>query len=135
LHFRKDVTSIEVNFRTFWFVMKNCRNKNGLPMKGIEMKPFHGGQNEYLYSDIGMGGHNLEFFVRLYSTDCSALYPWCWAAPAQLQRTPHLPSLRQRESCWARGIKAGWFIRARQCPASFATVLGDEPQLFEILRL
>jgi len=67
------VTSVEVNFRTFWFVMKNCRNKNGLPMKGIEMKPFHGGQNEYLYSDIG---GRLALGLDWPSGMVSYLRPW-----------------------------------------------------------
>jgi hypothetical protein len=39
--------------------MKNCTNKNGLPMKGVDMNLFHGGQYEYNYSHIGMGCHNL----------------------------------------------------------------------------
>src|SRR4030042_6736392 len=51
--------------------MKNCKNKNGLPMKWVMRQPFHGGQYEYYYSDIGMGCHNLELFARIYPTNGS----------------------------------------------------------------
>jgi len=51
--------------------MKNCRNKNGLPMKWVMRQPFHGGHYEYYYSDIGMGCHNLELFARVYPTNVS----------------------------------------------------------------
>jgi hypothetical protein len=53
--------------------MKNCRNKNGLPMKWVMKQPFHGGQYEYYYSDIGVGCHNLELFARIYPTNVSVL--------------------------------------------------------------
>jgi len=48
--------------------MKNYTNKNGLPMKGIDMKPFHGGQNEYFYSHIGMRLEVVLLVVGIHHT-------------------------------------------------------------------
>jgi len=38
-------------------------------MKGIETTPFHGGQNGYFYSHIGLGGNYLDLLSCLYSTN------------------------------------------------------------------
>src|SRR3989304_2075104 len=54
--------------------MKNCKNKDGLPMKWVTINLFHGGQYEYNYSHIGMGCHNLEFFACFYPANSSYLH-------------------------------------------------------------
>ena len=38
-------------------------------MKRIDTKPFHGGQNEYFYSHLGMGRYYLELFYCLHSAN------------------------------------------------------------------
>ena len=43
-------------------------------MKGIYMKPFHGGQNEYFYSHIGMGCDYLELLSCLHSANSSGFH-------------------------------------------------------------
>ena len=43
-------------------------------MKGVDMKPFHGGQNEYFYSHIGMGRDYLELLSCLHSANSSGFH-------------------------------------------------------------
>ena len=43
-------------------------------MKGIDIKPFHGGQNEYFYSHIGMGCDYLELLSCLHSANSSGFH-------------------------------------------------------------
>jgi hypothetical protein len=73
--------------------MKNYKNKNGLPMKRVDMNLFHGGQYEYNYSHIGMGCHNLELFAPLYPADRSHLYQ-----PDYRLDTVYLPTYHHRHS-------------------------------------
>ena len=68
--------------------MINCKNKNGLPMKWVDMNLFHRGQYEYNYSHIGIGCHNLELFVRFYSANSSHLYQ----TYQQLDTVHHTPN-------------------------------------------
>lgn len=44
-------------------------------MKGVDMKPFHGSQNEYFYSHIGMGCDYLELLSCLHSANSSGFHP------------------------------------------------------------
>src|SRR4030043_685284 len=66
--------------------MKNCTNKNALPMKWLMINLFHGGHYEHSFSHIGMGRRNLEFFARIYPTDRSYFHQ-----PAHRLDTVHHP--------------------------------------------
>jgi len=69
-------------------------------MKWVMRQPFHGGQYEHCYSDIGRGCHNLELFTRIYPANVSDFHQ----SDNRLD-TVHLPANHHRHYAVCRTQK------------------------------
>ncbi len=102
--------------------MKNCKNKNGLPMKWVMTNLFHEDHYEHSFSHIGMGRRNLEFFARIYPTDRSYFHQ-----PDHRLDTVHQPPNHHRYSAVC-GTQRQTSTRHLSSPVSKIPLAADSSQ-------